>query len=288
MCSWSSWSFGFFWSLISSWISTFDTRPSLEPDCGDHVWVWKEESDWFVYNKSEKTFCFFCCEIIKFIIKFHTSVTQETTMVLLDQENQYRCFRFDTGPGEPVQVLLERRRGLGGRGRRLLSDEDDRLPVFWNPLSLSLLQRSQCRPSVRAPPSDGCVQLEMGGVVMHGRVQSYMGGVTQLSVSFQDAQTALQQLQVPLQVRGAGSETQAYRWTTWPVHKHFYDRKNIRDVCKHLVYFCASKLQWSDSGIRNTWRRTQSSTNTTCFRCWSWSLSSQDQRFLLIEWCVFL
>lgn len=43
---------------------------------------------------------------------------------------------------------------------------------------------------------------------MKGRVQSDAGGVTQLSVTFQDTQTALQQLEIPLQVRGAGPDTQ--------------------------------------------------------------------------------
>lgn len=37
------------------------------------------------------------------------------------------------------------------------------------------------------------------------------GGLTQLGVTFQDPQTALQQLEVPLQVRGAGPHTQVRR-----------------------------------------------------------------------------
>lgn len=90
----------------------------------------------------------------------------------------------------------------------LVSDEDNRLPVSFNALlSLFLLHSSQCRSSVRAPPRDGCVQFDVGGAVMKGRVQSDSGGVTQLSVPFQDAQTALQQLEVPLQVRGAVPDT---------------------------------------------------------------------------------
>lgn len=51
------------------------------------------------------------------------------------------------------------------------------------------------------------VSSRVGGAVVEGRIQLDVGGVTQLSVTFQDAQAALQQLEVPLQVRGAGSET---------------------------------------------------------------------------------
>lgn len=43
---------------------------------------------------------------------------------------------------------------------------------------------------------------------MKGCVQLDVGGVTHLSVAFQDSQTALQQLKVSLQVMGAGSDTQ--------------------------------------------------------------------------------
>lgn len=41
-----------------------------------------------------------------------------------------------------------------------------------------------------------------------GRVQLGVGGVVQLSVTFEDTQTALQQLEVPLQVRH-----RRHRWT---------------------------------------------------------------------------
>lgn len=46
----------------------------------------------------------------------------------------------------------------------------------------------------------------MGGAVAEGRVQSDADGIKELSVPFEDAQTALQQLEVTLQVRGAGPE----------------------------------------------------------------------------------
>lgn len=44
------------------------------------------------------------------------------------------------------------------------------------------------------------------------RVQPGVGGVIELSVSFKDAQTALQQLEVPLQVRRSSSINNNYRY----------------------------------------------------------------------------
>lgn len=84
----------------------------------------------------------------------------------------------------------------------------DFLSLLMLSLSLFLLHSSQCRSSVRAPPLDGCVQSEVGGAVMKGCVQLDVGGATQLSVTFQDSQAALQQLKVSLQVIGAGSDSQ--------------------------------------------------------------------------------
>lgn len=43
---------------------------------------------------------------------------------------------------------------------------------------------------------------------MEGRIQFDVGGVTELGIAFEDTHTALQQLEVPLQARGAGSDTQ--------------------------------------------------------------------------------
>lgn len=52
-----------------------------------------------------------------------------------------------------------------------------------------------------------CVQMKAGGAMSEGRVQLGVGGVVQLSVTFKDAQTALQQLEVPLQVRQRGQRS---------------------------------------------------------------------------------
>lgn len=43
--------------------------------------------------------------------------------------------------------------------------------------------------------------MKAGRTMSEGRVQLGVGEVVQLSVTFEDAQTALQQLEVPLQVR---------------------------------------------------------------------------------------
>lgn len=52
------------------------------------------------------------------------------------------------------------------------------------------------------------VTCQVGGAKMEGRIQFDVGGVTELGIAFEDTHTALQQLEVPLQARGAGSDTQ--------------------------------------------------------------------------------
>lgn len=161
------------------------------------------------------------------------------------------------GPVEPVYRCCWREwegiRRSRGRKRRmkmcLVSDEDDRLPVSFNALfSLFLLHSSQCRSSVRAPPRDGCVQFEVRGAVMKGRVQSDAGGVTQLSVTFQDSQTALQQLEVPLQVWGAGPDTQVNHVTPAVIHMYTHGTLKVMYVkSSTTVMFtaeCMESVRW--------------------------------------------
>lgn len=83
--------------------------------------------------------------------------------------------------------------------KRMVSDE-----YFLSLFSLSA--GPQCCLSVNPGSAhSGCVQMRVGRVRPMGRVHLGVGGVEQLSVSFKDAQTALHQLEVSLQVR--------HRWT---------------------------------------------------------------------------
>lgn len=94
-------------------------------------------------------------------------------------------------------------------GVRLVMKTTEFLSLTLSNLSLPrslLFSVSFVRPSAWAPPYGGRVQFTMGGAVVEGRVQSDADGIKELSVPFEDAQTALQQLEVTLQVRGAGPE----------------------------------------------------------------------------------